>query len=421
MAGHAAPAQAPTACASPLRTLAEAPGLLSLDRKDRGDFLRYFYRRYEGASVEQIDEDAARAVQRRHPHQELPRGHPPGARAQGAGHRTVLITGALDFVVKPLEPLFDEIIAARLSVDTERPLHRRARATPPTGETRAQLLADYCAAEGLDPGGVGRLRRQHLRPAAARGRRLPRGGQPGDAAGGAGPQAGLAGGALGEGAGRAAAAAADRAGVAGAASGQREGRPMKALRVSTASWPASPRPAWRGRCGPAAVPPSDRCELADIDPPELPGPGWVQLRPRLAGICGSRPVHHRRRRQPLLRADRQLPLRARPRGGGRHRRRPQSRARTGARLRGPRHQPAVRRPAPGAISAAASGSPSAASSRGCRPASAADTGGGWGTFMVAHESQLHPVPDGHDRRGRRDGRADGVRGARRAHCWCDRR
>ena len=28
-------------------------------------------------------------------------------------------------------------------------------------------------------------------------------------------------------------------------------------------------------------------ELRDVDPPELPGPGWVRLRPRLAGICGS--------------------------------------------------------------------------------------------------------------------------------------
>ena len=28
-----------------MRTLREAPGLLALDRRDRGDFLRYFYRR----------------------------------------------------------------------------------------------------------------------------------------------------------------------------------------------------------------------------------------------------------------------------------------------------------------------------------------------------------------------------------------
>jgi hypothetical protein len=41
-----------------LRTLVEAPSLSSLDRKDRGDFLRHFYRRYEDAPVTQIDEDA---------------------------------------------------------------------------------------------------------------------------------------------------------------------------------------------------------------------------------------------------------------------------------------------------------------------------------------------------------------------------
>ena len=32
------------------------------------------------------------------------------------GHRTVLITGALDFVVEPLRPLFDDIVCAELGV-----------------------------------------------------------------------------------------------------------------------------------------------------------------------------------------------------------------------------------------------------------------------------------------------------------------
>lgn len=41
-----------------LRTLREAPNLLSMDRKDRSDFLRYFYRRYEDAPVQQIEEDS---------------------------------------------------------------------------------------------------------------------------------------------------------------------------------------------------------------------------------------------------------------------------------------------------------------------------------------------------------------------------
>src|SRR6201999_2694531 len=40
------------------RTLAEAPGLLALDRRDRGDFLRHFYRRYEGAPIGQLETDS---------------------------------------------------------------------------------------------------------------------------------------------------------------------------------------------------------------------------------------------------------------------------------------------------------------------------------------------------------------------------
>ena len=63
------------------RTLAEAPRLLSLDRQDRGDFLRHFYRRYEDAPVEQIEEDAAELFSRLVADEVLPRRHPPGARA----------------------------------------------------------------------------------------------------------------------------------------------------------------------------------------------------------------------------------------------------------------------------------------------------------------------------------------------------
>ena len=32
------------------------------------------------------------------------------------GHRTILITGALDFAVEGLRPLFDEIVAAEMTV-----------------------------------------------------------------------------------------------------------------------------------------------------------------------------------------------------------------------------------------------------------------------------------------------------------------
>lgn len=131
------------------RTLAEAPSWLALDRKDRSDFLRLFYRRYDGAPVEQIDEDAAEmfsalilaksfpaAIRRVREHRRL-------------GHRTVLITGALDFVVNPLRPLFDDIVAARLRTEHGTYVGELAD-VPPTGESRAQALFDYAAAHDID-------------------------------------------------------------------------------------------------------------------------------------------------------------------------------------------------------------------------------------------------------------------------------
>jgi threonine dehydrogenase-like Zn-dependent dehydrogenase len=42
-----------------------------------------------------------------------------------------------------------------------------------------------------------------------------------------------------------------------------------------------------GRLAPGAGAKVGPLALRDIDPPELPGPGWVRVRPRLAGICGS--------------------------------------------------------------------------------------------------------------------------------------
>jgi len=135
-----------------VRTLAEAPRLLAMDRRDRGDFLRYFYRRYEDAPIDQLDRDSVEmfsdliltksfpaAIRRVREHRTL-------------GHRTLLITGALDFVVKPLRPLFDDIVCASLAHTAPENGSRYAGEltdVPPTGESRAQLLFDYAASENL--------------------------------------------------------------------------------------------------------------------------------------------------------------------------------------------------------------------------------------------------------------------------------
>ena len=132
-----------------LRTLAEAPTLQKVDRKDRADFLRFFYRRYEDAPISQIDEDAKALL----PELILTKGFPEGLRRvrehRALGHRTILITGALDFAVEGLRPLFDEIVSAKLTTRPDGTYSGHLAGVPPTGEMRAQILADYCASEGL--------------------------------------------------------------------------------------------------------------------------------------------------------------------------------------------------------------------------------------------------------------------------------
>ena len=130
------------------RTVREAPSLLALDRKDRGDFLRFFYRRYEGAPLDQMETDAAELFSQLILTKSFPGAIRRVREHRAAGHRTVLITGALDVVVAPLRPLFDEVVAARLGSAGGR-YTGELLDVPPTGEARAQIMADYAEAEGL--------------------------------------------------------------------------------------------------------------------------------------------------------------------------------------------------------------------------------------------------------------------------------
>ena len=60
----------------------------------------------------------------------------------------MLITGALDFVVAPLRPLFDDVVCASLGRHNGR-LTGELETAPPTGEARALVMAEYADAEGL--------------------------------------------------------------------------------------------------------------------------------------------------------------------------------------------------------------------------------------------------------------------------------
>ena len=131
------------------RTLAEAPRLLALDRRDRSDFLRYFYRRFEGAPTDRIDADCAEMLSDLIIAKSFPQGIRRIREHRQAGHMTLLITGALDFVVAPLRPLFDHIVAAEMGA-SDGAYDGRLLSVPPTGEARYQTLADFADLHGLD-------------------------------------------------------------------------------------------------------------------------------------------------------------------------------------------------------------------------------------------------------------------------------
>ncbi len=146
---------------------------------------------------------------------------------------------------------------------------------------------------------------------------------------------------------------------------------------------------WRGGGGSRVGP----LRLTDIDEPDLPGADWCRVRPRLSGICGSdlTTVDGRASRyfEPLvsfpfvpghevvgqLDDDRRVViepvLRCAARG--------------------------IQPPCPGCAEGRTNLCRNVAFGHigaGLQTGYCAGTGGGWGVALVAHESQVHPVPDG---------------------------
>ncbi len=132
-----------------ISVFSRVPAYLMADRRDRGEFLRTFFRRYEGATVEGIDrlieevvsefmlqKVSAAAVRRIREH-------------RAAGHRTILITAAAEPFIRPITPLFDVVIAAKLAVRDGK--YTGYLAEPPlVGEARGAWLRRYAQLEGAD-------------------------------------------------------------------------------------------------------------------------------------------------------------------------------------------------------------------------------------------------------------------------------
>jgi alcohol-forming fatty acyl-CoA reductase len=125
------------------------PRYLRAERRDRGDFIRTFMRRYEGVDEAElrrlVDDVLSEAL--------LQRTMPEAVRRirhhRDAGHRTVLITGTIDVLVEPLASLFDEVVAGHMH--SRNGVWTGYLATPPlVDEARAAWLSRYADDHGVD-------------------------------------------------------------------------------------------------------------------------------------------------------------------------------------------------------------------------------------------------------------------------------
>jgi HAD superfamily hydrolase (TIGR01490 family) len=127
----------------------KAPRWLYLERRSRAEFQRAFYREYDGLEAERmrrLGREALHAVT-------LRRLYPEGVRRlrehKRAGHRVLLLTGALDVVVEPLAELLEVDVDCAHLLERDGLLTGDLESPPPAGEARAALLEEYAAGHGV--------------------------------------------------------------------------------------------------------------------------------------------------------------------------------------------------------------------------------------------------------------------------------
>jgi fatty acyl-CoA reductase len=126
------------------------PRWLLTEKRDRSAFLRSVYRRYEGADYEAlldlVDREVTDVV--------LSRLSAAAVRAvrehRAAGHTTVLVTGAVAPLTRPVAPLFDEVVAADLAVGADGRCTGFLIRPPLVGEGRAAWLRHRAGRDGWE-------------------------------------------------------------------------------------------------------------------------------------------------------------------------------------------------------------------------------------------------------------------------------
>jgi fatty acyl-CoA reductase len=119
------------------------------ERRDRGEFIRTFMRRYEGFKVSEIQRQVRGSFGRAMMRRALPEALQRVQEHRAAGHRTILVTGTIDLMVQPFLPYFDEVVAGSMH-EVNGVLTGYLADPPLVDEARAAWLRNYAATGGYD-------------------------------------------------------------------------------------------------------------------------------------------------------------------------------------------------------------------------------------------------------------------------------
>ncbi len=129
--------------------LARVPYYWALDKLSRAHFNRAFYKNYRGwkparARVLGTESFSGYVLKRLYPEALATlRAH------KEAGHRVVLLSGGLDFILEPFKDLADDVLTAKLEEENGAYTGELSGA-PVAGEARARMLASFARRRNLD-------------------------------------------------------------------------------------------------------------------------------------------------------------------------------------------------------------------------------------------------------------------------------
>jgi phosphoserine phosphatase/nucleoside-diphosphate-sugar epimerase len=125
------------------------PKYLRAERRDRGDFIRTFMRRYKGFKVADIQRLVRGSFGRALLSTALPEALRQVQAHRDAGHRTILVTGTIDLMVQPLLPFFDEVVAGSMH-ERDGVLTGYLADPPLVDEARAAWLRHYASVHHIN-------------------------------------------------------------------------------------------------------------------------------------------------------------------------------------------------------------------------------------------------------------------------------